>query len=644
MDTTAGQDHAVAAARAFVASQRVRHRVLVVVLLCAALLDAGLVAAAVTAVAGVTRAGLVALVVLAVAAMLSFLAQSARVSGAVAAAEESEGRERLEEIVGRMAPLLWMEVPRVRVLDDSALNAFVVGYGRDATLVLTSGLVAECEREDDSALLEAVVAHELAVLASRGATLTRLSRGLFGWALLVIELADGLARELRTLGKELMEIPPDKPGQRPGQKYDEYVAERAVGFALTKGLGALLALASVCVMLLCAVPWLVAHLTRWWMISPRVMFADEIAAQLTGDKAALIEMLTILEEGPTTVSHGGRAVQELCFAGLSEGSEGEDLDGRDEPRPWMDSWEPPYPSLGDRRENLENLDDRKVLVQARLAGPVVAGLLALALLGGLGVLAVRLPFTEAPGRPPVAGAQLKEAPVPVDPPTYEDPPSGREPEGPTTPPPGQDTTESSTPTSTAPTSTPPNDIPPGDVPPGELPPDDDAPPDPPDGPDAPDTADPPELNTLTQGRWNDFCGRRFGVSARFGNDAYDVGCTGVEGAFGSVNEVCAFEFPDAGPNVDRLGDFHDPYSWGCIARADLLGAFPLSEASLEERTGRDVVHHADADPLAYGYTYADGSPIALGGVCTRTYAVPAVDRLLNVHDAHSTVECYRSTT
>lgn len=613
-----------------------RHRVLVVVLVFAALLDAGLVAAAVTLLAGFTRAGLIALTVLAVAVVLSFLAQSAQVSGALAAAQEPEGRERLEETVGRMAPLLWMEVPRVRVVDDPALDAFVVGYGRNATLVLTSALVEKYE--DDSALLEAVVAHELAVLASRGSTLTRLSRGLFGWALLLIELADALARELRKLGKDLMKVPPDRSGQKPGQKYDEYVAERAVGFALTKGLGALLALASACVLLLCGVPWLIARYTRQWMIVQRVLFADEIAVQLTGDKAALIRMLTLLEQKPTRVSHGGRAVRELCFAGLSERAKPA---GRGERRPWTETLVPPYPSLGDRREHLETLDDRKVLVQARLAGPVVAAVLALALLGGLGVLAVRLPYTEAPGRPPVAGAQLKEAPpVPVGPPTYEDPPGGQEPEGPTTTPPRNETTRPSTPASTASTSTPPNV-----VAPAEPPPDDDgAQPDPPDGPEAPDTPTPPELNTLTQDHWNDFCTRKFGVPARFGKDAYDVGCTGVERAFGSVSEVCAFEFPGAGPNVDRLGDFHNPYSWGCIARAELLGAFSLSEASLEERTGRDVTFHADANPLAYGYTYADGSPIALGGVCTRTYTAPAVDRLLNVHDAHSSVECYRSTT
>lgn len=150
------------------------------------------------------------------------------------------------------------------------------------------------------------------------------------------------------------------------------------------------------------------------------------------------------------------------------------------------------------------------------------------------------------------------------------------------------------------------------------------------------------MNTLTEAHWNDFCSRQFGVAARFGPDAYSVGCVGIDHAFNTVSDVCAVEFPGASPNVDRLGDFHDPLSWGCIAHADLLGVFQLSETGLERQTGRDVVHHADVSPSAYGYTYADGSPIALGGLCTKTYATSAVDRLLDVYNAHSSVECYRS--
>lgn len=36
-----------------------------------------------------------------------------------------------------------------------------------------------------------------------------------------------------------------------------------------------------------------------------------------------------------------------------------------------------------------------------------------------------------------------------------------------------------------------------------------------------------------------------------------------------MTEVCEAEFPEASPNVDRLADFNDSLSWGCITRADL---------------------------------------------------------------------------
>lgn len=52
----------------------------------------------------------------------------------------------------------------------------------------------------------------------------------------------------------------------------------------------------------------------------------------------------------------------------------------------------------------------------------------------------------------------------------------------------------------------------------------------------------PHLSTLTEDRWNHFCTQRFGVLARFGQDAYDVGCAGVDRAFETVTDVCNAEF------------------------------------------------------------------------------------------------------
>jgi len=376
------------------------------------------------------------------------------------------------------------------------------------------------------------------------------------------------------------------------------------------------------------VPWLLARVTRAEIVGRRVVAADAVAVQLTGDKPALVEMLTELGVVLTTPDRGGRLVEELCFVGPPPPPVTEKEN-------WT-HWFPPYPDIKTRLAELAAFERGRLPDRVPVAGLLVVGALFLALLGGLGTLAVRLPYDRASGPSPAARAVPGAVPPPEDSGTPTSPvPLGPESERaskgasePGTSPSREPTLTSSASASPSPSTT---------SPPADAPPDDNAPPR-----DNPGNPGNPEVNTLSEAHWNDFCSRQFGVAARFGPDAYSVGCVGIDHAFNAVTDVCAVEYPGASPNVDRLGDFHDPLSWGCIAHADLLGAFQLSETLLERQTGRDVVYHADVSPSAYGYTYADGSPIALGELCTKTHATSAVDRLLDVYNAHSSVECYRS--
>ncbi|WP_406479168.1 M48 family metalloprotease [Streptomyces sp. NBC_01615] len=142
---------------------------------------------------------------------LTFVAASARLSSAVAGmrgAREPAERQ-LEESVARLAAQLGVDVPRVRVTDDVAANAFVVGYGRGATVVFTSGLVELCG--DDDELLETVAAHELAATAARGTTLTWLSYALLGWSLSLAVPAREIAELLRMVSRGFRKGDPEVP-------------------------------------------------------------------------------------------------------------------------------------------------------------------------------------------------------------------------------------------------------------------------------------------------------------------------------------------------------------------------------------------------------------------------------------------------
>ncbi|MEV6496607.1 hypothetical protein [Streptomyces prunicolor] len=99
MTQAAEQDQRAEAVRVFIAGQLVRHRGLVAVVVCAALLNAGLVAAVVSWVAGYAKAGLVALVVIAVLVVATTVVTFASLGRAV-------DRDRAELDLGRIERFL----------------------------------------------------------------------------------------------------------------------------------------------------------------------------------------------------------------------------------------------------------------------------------------------------------------------------------------------------------------------------------------------------------------------------------------------------------------------------------------------------------------------------------------------------------
>ncbi|MFI0975990.1 M48 family metalloprotease [Streptomyces sp. NPDC021093] len=640
---------------ALVARQRVRHGIFAGVVVCVALFDAGLVALAAAGLAGYTGAGIAVLTVVLVAvAATSVSAAAARHPGEDAPDSAAE-REQAEAIAGRLAARLGMrQAPRIRIVDDPGANAFVTDHGRKHTVTYTSGLSALLRDEDgvlDRARLEAVIAHELAAVASRGTGVTRLSFVVLRWALAVVAPATGIALVTDWVGRRHLR-PIDIP---PSPATPEQNLGLIVRTALRLSLFLCLLLGRL-VLLFGVVVARIAGGTRNRLIGQRVLASDAIALQLTLESPALEHLLDRLRSASTAPAQRGALVRELCFADPDPGR----------PRGW--AYVPtPYPSLDERIAHLRTYANGSRTASFAVAPPLVAGVVLLALLGGMGMLALQLPLAPAPGRPqatdpkPLAGSGSgttapdrtgqQPATGPAEPvPTASNGPGKPASSVPRTPAAGAPDTASpspagptrtSAPTRHAPPSTPPA-VPRPPVPPPPAPPPPPVPPPPvPPPPPAPEPAPvPAPVEPLTRERWNHFCTQRSGVPAEFGADAYQVGCRGVPGAFASVTEVCDFEFPATKPNVDRLGDFHNPLSWGCITRARSLGAFRLSEAFLEQQTGRAVTYVDGTNPSAYGYRYADGSPLALDQVCARRYGTPAVDRILDVHNAHTDVQCY----
>ena len=153
------------AARLLVSRQRVRNRVLIVVAVAAAMLDAALIVLLVAAISRAVAGVAVSLVLIAVVVTVSAV-DAARSAGRVrGGSPDAAQTARLGPIVTRLAEGLGVEVPALWIADDDAVNAFSAYSGRRATIFYTRGFLEEFGNRGDDALVEAVTAHVLARVA-----------------------------------------------------------------------------------------------------------------------------------------------------------------------------------------------------------------------------------------------------------------------------------------------------------------------------------------------------------------------------------------------------------------------------------------------------------------------------------------------
>jgi heat shock protein HtpX len=212
----------------------------------------------------------------------------------VADADRSDLRERLD----RLAHLADTTTPRLVVADSDAPNSFSVG-GSDPVVVLSEGLIDRLDEDE----LDAVLAHELAHLRNRDATVLTLAG--FLPTLVSDEPVAGLPGWLRSnlLGGALVVC--------------------ALFLAAGNGASPLAFLVAVVVgvvlggvvvgVLATPVVYLARRLSH-----DREFVADRTAARLSGDPAALASALRTLDEAApdtpeTDLRSTGGMVSELCL-------------------------------------------------------------------------------------------------------------------------------------------------------------------------------------------------------------------------------------------------------------------------------------------------------------------------------------------
>jgi heat shock protein HtpX len=189
----------------------------------------------------------------------------------LSAAGGGPGREdtELTRLVTQLAMAVDVSPPAVRVVEDDSPSCYTLGRVTDATIVVTTGLLSELDREE----LAAVLAHELAHVANRDVTLMTVTA-------LSLEITDRVYNAVRLPRRALA---------------DYGSLSRTEQFAV-QYLSVLLVAAYV---LLLPVLWLFPVVASWatrTLAHTREFAADAAAARITGNPLALATALMELDD------------------------------------------------------------------------------------------------------------------------------------------------------------------------------------------------------------------------------------------------------------------------------------------------------------------------------------------------------------
>ena len=218
----------------------------------------------------------------------------ARILAAAGAREvigpQTDEERVLANVVDEMTIAAGLPRPRVWIVADDDPNVFATGHDeRDASITVTSGLLATCTRDE----LQAVVAHELGHVKNRDVQLMTLLAGLIGAVALVAESSGRMMRGGVRLG--------GGGGRRSGGK-DRGNAGPLVAVLLVVWL----------------ISWLLAPLVTRLLATAvsrgREYLADSMSAQFTRNPMALATALEKIGAAHAPTHSVKQSLANLCIA------------------------------------------------------------------------------------------------------------------------------------------------------------------------------------------------------------------------------------------------------------------------------------------------------------------------------------------
>jgi heat shock protein HtpX len=199
-----------------------------------------------------------------------------------------------------------MPMPKLKVMDEGAMNAFASGMTRDQfSVTVTTGLRNGLTKDE----LEAVLAHELTHIRNGDVSLMVMAVVIAGIAGFFVELF------LRLFGSGNGSSGGSSYSGRSGSSGSSSSSSEGSGDG--KGMGAIIIAIMIAVAIM-ILAWLLSGMLRFFLSRTREFLADAGAVELTKNPEALVSALMKIS-GKAEINHVPSAIMELCFENYKQG-------------------------------------------------------------------------------------------------------------------------------------------------------------------------------------------------------------------------------------------------------------------------------------------------------------------------------------
>ncbi len=238
---------------------------------------------------GILAGGIAAAVAFLIS-ILSYFSGDSLVLGVSGARPLQEGEDpELRNVVEEMAIAANIPMPKVYIIDDSALNAFATGRDpQHAAVAITAGLRQQLNRDE----LQGVIAHEIAHVRNYDIRLMLLLATLIG---VVVMLSDFFWRAMRT-----------------GAHWGGTSRDRgSSGKSKSDGAGLVIAVMIVVAIILSILAPILAQIIQWAVSRQREYLADASAVELTRNPYGLANALRKLGGDHEILEGANRGIAHL---------------------------------------------------------------------------------------------------------------------------------------------------------------------------------------------------------------------------------------------------------------------------------------------------------------------------------------------